>query len=92
MGNQSGTSSSETLYSFEVPAGTRLFNLMTYGGTGNASVYVSAGEAPTAAAFDYKSTRPGNTETVRVSNPQAAIYYILVTGSYTGMTIQARAD
>ncbi|MEO7930338.1 MAG: S8 family peptidase [Lysobacter sp.] len=92
MGNQSGTSSSETLYSFEVPAGTSLLNLMTYGGTGNASVYVSAGVAPTATAFDHKSTRPGNNETVRVSNPQAAIYYILVTGSYTGMTIQARAD
>ncbi len=92
LGNQSGTSGSETLYSFEVPAGTRLFNLMTYGGTGNASVYVSADEAPTASAYDYKSTRPGNNETVRASNPQPTTYYILVTGTYNGMTIQARAN
>lgn len=92
VGNLSGTSGTETLFSFEVPAGTNLFNLMTYGGTGNASVYVSADEAPSADAYDYKSTRPGNNETVRVRNPQATTYYILVTGSYNGMTIQARAN
>lgn len=92
MSGLSGTSGNETLYSFEVPEGTRLFNLMTYGGTGNASVYVSADEAPTAEAYDYKSTRPGNNETVRASNPQATTYFILVVGTYNGMTIQARAN
>ncbi|MGY0557448.1 S8 family peptidase [Lysobacter sp. A421] len=92
--NLSGASGSETLYSIEVPAGSRLLNVMTYGGSGNVSVYVSAGEAPTTAAYDHESSRPGNNETVRVRNPEATTYFILVVGesAYSRASIQARVD
>ena len=94
MRNLSGATGSETLYSIEVPAGSRLLNVMTYGGGGNVSLYVSAGEAPTTAAYDHKSSRPGNNETIRASNPAATTYYILVAGesAYSRVTIQARVD
>lgn len=90
----SGTSGSETLYSIEVPAGSNLLNLMTYGGTGNISVYVSADEAPTVASHQYESSRPGNNETVRIRNPDGAIYYILVVGesAFNRANIQARIN
>ncbi|MGH8084887.1 MAG: S8 family peptidase [Lysobacter sp.] len=92
--NLSGTAGESALYSIEVPAGARLFNLMSYGGRGNISVYVSAGEAPTAEAYEHKSTRPGNNETVRLRSPAAATYYIRVVGEsdFSGLTLQARVD
>ncbi len=92
--NLSGATGSETLYSIDVPAGSRLLNVMTYGGSGNVSVYVGADAAPTTTAYDQKSSRPGNSETIRVSSPAAATHYILVVGesAYNRVTIQARVN
>ena len=57
-------------------------------------MYASAGEEPTTEAYDLKSSRPGNSETIRVRNPAASTYYILVVGenTYRGVTIQARVN
>src|SRR5699024_904914 len=74
----SGAAGESTLYSIEVPAGERLLSVMSYGGRGDVSMYVSAGEAPTVEVHDHDSTRPGTNETVRVSSPETATYYILV--------------
>lgn len=88
----SGGAGSSVLYSIEVPAGQRLLSVLTYGGSGDVSVYVSAGEAPTAADHDSGSARPGTNETVRISNPEAATYYVLVVGerAFSGVSLQAR--
>lgn len=88
----SGAAGDATLYSIEVPAGESLLSVLTYGGRGDVSVYVSAGEAPTAEDHDRGSERPGNNETVRIPNPQATTYYILVVGerAYSGVSLQAR--
>lgn len=88
----SGAAGSSTLYRIEVPAGKRLLSVMTYGGRGDVSVYVSAGEAPTADAHDHASTRPGTSEAVRVANPAADTYYILVVGekAFSRLSLQAR--
>ncbi|MGQ4582015.1 S8 family serine peptidase [Lysobacter sp. F60174L2] len=89
-----GNAGNEVLYSIEVPAGSTMLSVMTYGGSGNVSVYASAGEEPTTEAYDLKSSRPGNSETIRVRNPAAGTYYILVVGenAYRGVTIQARVN
>jgi len=84
-----GTAGNDVLYSFEAQAGAVL-SFMTYGGSGNASMYVSFGEEPSADAYDSKSTRAGNSETVRFTAPQAGTYYIKLTGSYSGLTLVAR--
>jgi serine protease len=87
----SGAAASEKLYSFEATAGSVL-TFMTLGGTGNVSLYVSFDEEPTTTASDFKSTRPGNSETVRITAPQAGTYYIKLVGAgaYSGVTLVAR--
>jgi serine protease len=87
----SGAAGSEKLYSFEAQAGAVL-SFMTYGGSGNVSVYVSLGSEPTTTDYDAKSTRAGNSETVRFTAPQAGTYYIKLVGAgnYSGVTLVAR--
>jgi serine protease len=87
----SGAAASEKLYSFDAAAGAVL-SFMTYGGSGNVSMYVSVGEEPTTTSYDAKSTRAGNSETVRFTAPQAGTYYIKLVGaaSYSGVTLVAR--
>lgn len=85
-----GATGSETVYTFEAVAGKQL-SVLTYGGTGNVSVYVAQGRVPTATDNDAKSSRPGNTETVRVAKPVAGTYYVKVVGeaAFNGVTILA---
>lgn len=86
-----GAAASEKLYSFEASAGS-VVTIMTLGGTGNVSLYVSFEEEPTATVFDFKSSRPGNSETVRINTPQAGTYYVKLVGesAYSGVTLVAR--
>lgn len=88
VGGQSG---GEALYSFQASAG-QVLTIMTYGGSGNVSLYVSHEAAPTTTSFEAKSTRAGNSETVRITAPQAGTYYVLLTGapSYSNVTVVAR--
>ena len=90
VGGLSGAGGSGTLYSFEATAGKPV-SILTYGGSGNVSLYVSAGEEPTATDFDAKSSRPGNSETVRFTAPVAGTYYIKLVGesAFSGVSIQA---
>ena len=88
---QSGTAGSEKLYSFEAQAGAVL-SIMAYGGSGDVSLYVGVGSEPTTTEYDAKSTRPGNSETVRFTAPQAGTYFIKLvgTGAYSGVSLVAR--
>ncbi len=90
LGGLSGAAGSGTLYSFEAAAGKPV-SFVTYGGTGNISLYVSAGQEPTAAAHDAKSTRAGNAESVRFTAPVAGTYYVRVVGeaAYSGVSLMA---
>nr|WP_267472951.1 S8 family peptidase [Stenotrophomonas rhizophila] len=86
----SGAGGSEALYSFDAQAGKKL-SLITYGGSGNVSLYVSQGKEPTATVYDAKSTRPGNSETVRFNAPVTGTYYIKLVGesAFSGVSILA---
>jgi len=87
----SGAAGSESLYSFQATAGSVL-SIMTLGGTGNVGLYVSFDEEPTTSSADFTSVRPGNSETVRITAPQAGTYYIKLVGNgaYSGVTLVAR--
>src|SRR3546814_18424581 len=63
---------------------------MTYGGTGNVSMYVSLGEEPTPESNDSWSTRRGNSETVRFFATEAGTYFLKMTGNYSRLTLVAR--
>ncbi|ASE53299.1 S8 family serine peptidase [Stenotrophomonas maltophilia] len=90
IGGLSGAAGSSVLYSFEAAAGRQL-SVITYGGTGNVSVYLAKGREPSATDNDARSTRPGTSETVRVTAPTAGTYYIKVVGeaAYSGVSILA---
>lgn len=86
-----GAAGNEALYSFEAKAGAVL-SFLTYGGSGDVSLYVSFDKEPSATSYDAKSTRPGNNETVRFTAPQAGTYYVKLVGtsSYSGVSLVAR--
>lgn len=90
VGGLSGATGGSALYSFEAVAGKSL-SVITYGGSGNLSVYLAQGREPSASDNDAKSTRAGNAETVRVNKPVAGTYYVKVVGeaAYSGVTILA---
>lgn len=89
-----GAGGSSRMFSIQVPAGTSLLNVMTFGGTGNVGIYVKGDAQPTTSDFGWRSVRPGNNETVRVSSPVPCTYYILVhgTGDFSNVTLEARVD
>jgi len=86
-----GAAGNEVLYSFEAEAGAVL-SFLTYGGSGNVSLYVSFDKEPSTTSYDAKSARPGNNETVRFTAPQAGTYYVKLVGtsSYSGVSLVAR--
>ncbi len=86
-----GAAGNEVLYGFEAKAGAVL-SFLTYGGSGDVSLYVSFDKEPSATSYDAKSTRPGNNETVRFTAPQAGTYYVKLVGtaSYSGVSLVAR--
>ena len=91
LAGQSGAAGSSQLYSLTVPAGARNLSLRSFGGSGDVSMYVKAGAAPNEAGSDadFKSTRPGNTETVVLKSPSATTYYIRISGvtSYSNLSL-----
>ena len=88
---QGAPTGGEVLYKFVAQAGVPV-SFMTFGGIGDASMYVSFNAEPGAAAYQLRSVRTGNSETIRITAPQAGTYYIKLVGtvSYSGLTIVAR--
>ena len=86
-----GTSGSEKFYKIVVPAGQDSLKIEMSGGTGDADLYVRKGSKPTLTSWDYRPYLIGNNETVEVSNPAAATWFIMLRGysAYTGVTLKA---
>ncbi|HBK44824.1 MAG TPA: protease [Xanthomonadaceae bacterium] len=91
VGGLSGSAGSEALFSFTAEAG-KVLSFLTYGGSGNVSLYVSFEAEPSATAYDAKSARTGTSETVRFNTPQAGTYYVKVVGeaSFGNVSLVAR--
>lgn len=89
---QSGAAGSGTLYRLVVTGdATGPLVFRTWSGSGNVTLYVRHGDVPTTSAYDQRSMRPGNNETVNIASPQAGTYYVLVHGetAYSGVKIVA---
>ena len=76
---------------FTAEAG-RPLTVSTYGGSGNAALYVRYGTTPTSSKYDGRSLRPGNEETVRLLTPKAGTYHIHVPAdpAYRDLTVVVR--
>jgi hypothetical protein len=86
-----GATGNQAFYKIEVPAGQSKLEVAMSGGTGDADLYVRKGSKPTLSDYDYRPYLSGNNETVTVSSPAAATWYILLNGyaAYDGITLKA---
>jgi serine protease len=86
----SGSTGDQKLYKIDVPAGAHSLILRTFGGTGDVSLFVKNGSAPTTDSFDTKSAHVGNSESMVVAKPAAGTYYLLVVGNgnFANVTVQ----
>lgn len=87
----SAAAGSEDFYKIVVPAGQDFLNIAISGGTGDCDLHVKQGSKPTATSWDYRPYLIGNNETVQVTNPAAATWYIMLRAyqAYSGMTLVA---
>ncbi|MBM4027584.1 MAG: hypothetical protein FJ280_19590 [Planctomycetes bacterium] len=87
----SGAQDSETFFRIVVPAGQDSLSITISGGTGDADLYVKKGEKPTAKSWDYRPYLHGNGEAVKIQNPTAATWYVMVRGyqAYAGLRLEA---
>ena len=66
--------------------------LCVIGGSGNADLYVSAGNWPSRDSYQYRSAKAGNAESVTIANPPAGYVYVAVhaASAFSGVTVSAR--
>ena len=67
-------------YQIEVPNGASHLLLATYGGTGDADLYVRRAAEPTTSLYDCRPFRFGNDETCFFPAPQSGTWYVYVRG------------
>ena len=72
------------IYTLQVPAGKTQVNFNTYGGSGDADIYVRFGAVPSESVYDCASTSPATTENC-TRTAQAGTWYVLV-HAYTAIS------
>ncbi|MCW1982817.1 serine protease [Xanthomonas arboricola] len=78
------------VFTFDAAAGAVL-SFISFGGSGQAALYVALDRQPTAADNDGMSTRSGTSQTVRFTAPRAGTYIVKLDGaSFDGVSLLAR--
>jgi vibriolysin len=85
----SGTTGSESRFTFEAPTTATKVEFKLLGGSGDADMYVSFGSNPTTSSYDCRPYKSGNTETCTFSAPQAGTYHVMLRGysNYSNTTL-----
>jgi Zn-dependent metalloprotease len=91
LGSQSGTTGAMAMYKITVPSGQTSLVVTTSGGTGDVDLYVKKAAQPSTSSYDARGYTSGNAETVTISSPAAADYYIGLNAysTYSGVTVKA---
>jgi serine protease len=89
IANLSGVTGSWRYFKITMPTGPTTFEASTFGGTGDADLYVRWGALPTLDAWDGRPYLDGNNEGVRMLNYPAGDWYVGVYGfaSYAGLSV-----
>lgn len=89
LGSQSGEAERSRTYVLQVPAGASSLNIRTMGGTGDVSLYASAGRIPSAADAQHRSQHTGTAEAIVIPRPTAGTWYLRVVGEtqYRGVSV-----
>lgn len=94
--NLSAASAQDRVYlAVYLPAGRSNLRLLMSGGSGDADIYVRAGDWPTDTVFDQAPRLTGNVETVTVAAPATGWHYIMIkprTTSFSGVQVAASWD
>jgi len=87
----SGAGGSEQFFRINVPAGQGRLVIETWGGTGDADLYVRLGANPSTSVNNGSSTGGSNTETITINNPAAGWWHIMIRGwsAYSGASLKA---
>ncbi|HYR08039.1 MAG TPA: S8 family serine peptidase [Longimicrobium sp.] len=87
----SGAIGSQRYYAVQVPTGATSLRIETYGGTGDADLYVRYGQIPTTSLYDCVSAGGTNVDSCQVASPLPGTYYVMVRGynAYSGATLAA---
>lgn len=88
----SGTVDQMLNYYITVPAQANSLQIQTWGGDGDADLYVRYGAPPTTDLYDYRPWLYGNDEEVTINNPQAGNWYIGIHGytTFSGVSLKAQ--
>ncbi|OHB62622.1 MAG: hypothetical protein A2Y77_02005 [Planctomycetes bacterium RBG_13_62_9] len=86
-----GASGDERFYKIVVPEGETLLEIETSDGTGDVDLYVRQGAKPAKNEWDFRPYLFGNEEKVRIENPKAGVYYIMLRGymAFKDVTLKA---
>ncbi len=90
--NLSGRAGDYSYLYLYVPAGTTKIVITTSGGSGDADLYYNASTWATKSAYQYRSVRTDNNETITITNPPGGTYvYISLYGysAYSGVQVKA---
>ncbi|NUZ11875.1 S8 family serine peptidase [Pseudoalteromonas sp. McH1-7] len=79
-------------YTIEVPEGMSDFTVKTFGGSGDADLFVKFGARPTTTSYDCRPYESGNTETCVITNPQAGTWHLSINAyrTFSGLTLDAQ--
>lgn len=92
VGGNTGAKNAEIKYALVVPTGATQLSFISFGGSGNADLYVKFGSEAGSANYDFRSARPGNNETVNIANPQAGTYYVTLVGKTKFSNVSIRGS
>ncbi|MEW6990061.1 M4 family metallopeptidase [Colwelliaceae bacterium 6441] len=92
--NVSVTQGNWTRYTYVLPAGYSDMTVSTYGGTGDADLYVTFGTQSTSSNYDCRPYLNGNDESCDFQSPAAGTWYLDLYGysSASGITLRVQAN
>ncbi len=76
-------------YTIEVPANMATLDINTFGGSGDADLYIRQGSQPTTSSYDCRPYKTGNTEACSFTNPVAGTWHIGIRAyqAFSGLTL-----
>ncbi|HET6552810.1 MAG TPA: S8 family serine peptidase [Dyella sp.] len=90
----SGKAGDAILYRIDVPTGATNLTLRTLGGTGDVSLFAKRGNPPSndGGNADFKSVKPGNSESIVQTTVSPGSWYVLVVGVKDFANVQVLAN
>ncbi|PAJ75243.1 hypothetical protein CJF42_06225 [Pseudoalteromonas sp. NBT06-2] len=74
----SASTTERLYYTIDVPVDAKKLVINTFGGSGDADLYIKHANSPTSSNYICRSNSDGNTETCSVDNPSKGTWYIML--------------